>query len=165
MKNSRNSLLAVGVCILVCLTLLSAYAQDTKPNPYVGTWKLNVAKSDFGKTPASHIPKSETLVIIAGNSDDDRKFTLQGVGADGKPYQMSFDGAADDKPHPTTGDPDGGSFAFLKSGGWEVRDKSGNVVETGTSSVSDDGKTFTNKAVHKTPDGDVTTTMVYDMVK
>jgi hypothetical protein len=49
MKNSRDSLLAVGVCILVCLTLLSVYAQDTKANPYVGTWKLNVAKSDFGK--------------------------------------------------------------------------------------------------------------------
>jgi hypothetical protein len=165
MQDSRDSLLAVGVCILVCLTLLGAYAQDTKANPYVGTWKLNVAKSDFGKMLASHIPKSETLVIMAGNSEDDRKFTLRGVGADGTPFQMSFDGVADDKPYPTTGDPYGGSFAFLKSGGWEARDRSGNVVETGTSSVSDDGKTLTNKAVHKTPDGDMTTTMVYDKVK
>ena len=164
MRNSRYSLQAAVVCTLVCLTLLSAYAQDTKPSPYVGTWKLNAAKSDFGKMPAAYIPKSETLVIIAGNSDDDRKFTLRGVGGDGKPFQMSFDGAADDKPRPT-GNPDGGSFAFLKSGGWEARDKSGNVVETGTSVISDDGKMLTNKAVHKTPNGDVTTTMVYDKVK
>lgn len=133
-----------------------------RTNPYIGTWKLNVARSNFGKTPTSNIPKSEILEIIAGNSDDARKFTLRGVGADGKPFQMSFDGAADGNPHPTT---DGGSLAFLKSGGWEARDKSSNVVETGTSSISGDGKTLTNRAVHKTPNGDVTTTMVYDKVK
>jgi hypothetical protein len=140
---------------------LSAYSQTTRANPYVGTWNLNVAKSAFGKTPALYIPKSETLVILAGNSDDDRKFTLRGIGANGKPFQMSFDGAADDEPHPTPG---GGSLAYLKSGGWVVRDKNDSVVETGTSSISDDGKTLTNSAVHKTPGGDVNTTLIYDKV-
>jgi hypothetical protein len=163
MKNSPCSLLAVGVCAMVLLPLLSTLAQDKKASPYVGTWELNVAKSDFGKTPPSHIPKSETLVIMPTTSDTDRKFTMRGVGPDGKPFEMSFDGATDGKFHPT-GD-NGASFAFLQDGSWAVKDQSGNVVETGSTTVSDDGKTLTSKIVRRTPDGEITSTAVYDRVK
>jgi hypothetical protein len=164
MKNSRYSLLAVSVSILVCLTLLSAYAQDTRTNPYIGTWKLNVAKSDFGKLPASQIPKSETLVILPTDSETGRKFTVNGVGGDGKPFEMSFDGATDGKPHPSSSN-DGSSIAFLTDGSWEMKDKSGSVVETGSATISDDGKVFTSTTVHKTPNGQITTTAVFDKVK
>jgi hypothetical protein len=157
----KNCVVQASPCASDPGSTLSAYSQTTRANPYVGTWNLNVAKSEFGRTPALYIPKSETLVILAGNSDYDRKFTLRGIGANGKPFQMSFDGAADDKPHPTPG---GGSLAYLRSGGWVVRDKNGSVVETGTSSISDDGKTLANTAVHKTPGGDVNTTLIYDKV-
>ena len=77
--------------------------------------------------------------------------------------QMSLDGATDGKFH-ATGD-NGASFVFLSDGSWQVKDSSGNVVETGTGMVSEDGKTFTSKAIHKTPDGEITTTSVYDKVK
>jgi hypothetical protein len=164
MKKNQYSLALGGLCLSVCLTLLSAYAQDSKTNPYVGTWELNVAKSDFGTLPASHIPKSETLVIMPTASDTDRKFTLHGVGGDGKPFEMSFDGATDGQSH-STGGPEGGSMAFMKDGSLEMKDKNGIVLETSTSSISDDGKIFTVKTVHKTADGQMTTTEVYDKVQ
>ena len=41
----RRALCLVGLMILTAITAGSLSAQD---NPFVGTWKLNVAKSNFG---------------------------------------------------------------------------------------------------------------------
>jgi hypothetical protein len=105
-------------------------------------------------------PKSETLVIISSTPTSE-KWTQERVDADGKSAKMSYDGAVDDKFYPIAGDPDESTFAFMKDGSWAVKDKSGKVVETGTGSVSADGKTLTLHVVRHTPDGDVTTSSVY----
>jgi hypothetical protein len=84
------------------------------------------------------------------------------VDATGKATHTSYDGAADDQHYPIKGDPEAMTFAFLKNGGWEIKDKTGKVVETGTADVSEDGKTLTLHVIRHTPDGDVTTTSVYD---
>ena len=158
MRYSRHfAIMAIAVCMVAGIAQL-AYAQNTNSGPaFVGKWNLDTAKSDFGKMAP---PKSETLVIIS-STPTSQKWTQDLVDADGKQAKMSYDGAVDDKFYPIVGDPDENTFAFMKDGSWAVKDKSGKVVETGTGSVSADGKTLTLHVVRHTPDGDVTTSSVY----
>jgi hypothetical protein len=83
------------------------------------------------------------------------------VNADGKTDKMAYKGAVDDTFYPIAGDPDGSTFAFMKDGSWAVKDKAGKVIETGTASVSADHNTLTLHVVRHTPDGDVTSSSVY----
>jgi hypothetical protein len=158
MRYSRHfAIMAIAVCMVAGVAQL-AYARNTNWGPaFVGTWNLDTAKSDFGKMAP---PKSETLVIISSTQTSE-KWTQDLVDADGKEAKMSYDGAVDDKFYPIVGDPDENTFAFMRDGSWAVKDKSGKVVETGTASVSADGKTLTLHVVRHTADGDLTTTSVY----
>lgn len=83
---------------LAVLTLASGgmlRAQGT--DPYLGTWKLNVAKSKFnGVTP----PKSETRTVEAQGSAI--KVTFDGVAADGSRISYSLTTNQDGKPVPIT---------------------------------------------------------------
>ena len=64
-------------------------AQD---NPFVGTWKLNTAKSKYEPGPA---PKSQTRTIVA--EGDGAMYRFEGVGADGNPVAYSFTSNYDGK--------------------------------------------------------------------
>ena len=136
-------LTAVAVCPLL--------AED---NPFLGTWKLDVAKSKFDPGPA---PKNQTRTIVQqGNGV---KYSFEGVGADGKPFAFSFvtyyDGT--EAAVTGTGTPGGADAINLKrvnphkiegtlsKGGKEV----GKVV----AEVSKDGKVATVKGKGKTADG------------
>ncbi len=158
MRYSRYvAILAIAVCMVAGIAQ-RAYAQNMNSGPaFVGTWNLDTAKSDFGKMVP---PKSETLVIISSTPTSE-KWTQERMDEDGKSQKTSYDGAVDDKFYPIAGDPEGSTFAFMKDGSWAVKDKSGKVIETGTASVSADGKTLTLHVMRHTPDGDVTTSSVY----
>ena len=55
--------LAVGIAFTaVCAVALSVSSTAQAPDPFVGTWKLDVAKSTYKPGPA---PKSLTVVIEA----------------------------------------------------------------------------------------------------
>jgi hypothetical protein len=56
-------------------------AQTNHSNGFIGTWKLNVAKSQF--RPGTG-PKSQTVTAIPGG-----RTTMKGSDANGKPYQVS----------------------------------------------------------------------------
>ena len=158
MKNRRWMLaVAVGIGMLAAGSLNGLAQTGNTGKALEGTWKLDNSKSDFGKLAA---PKSETIWILSAKANSEKwKLTL--VDADGKTVTESYSGAADDKFYAMPGDPEGATFAFTKSGGWQIKDKAGKIVETGTPVVSDGGKTLTLKAVRHLPDGDVTTTQVY----
>lgn len=85
--------------VVVYITLVNiATATDCKAarNTLVGTWKLNLAKSSWGKIPA---PKEDTLVV----TEDDAKglkWTASSVSADGESFSYSFEGAADGREYP-----------------------------------------------------------------
>lgn len=115
----------------------SLFAAD----PFIGTWKLDIAKSKLD--PA---PKEETAVIeVAG---DQATVTFRGTAADGSPISMKYTA-------PETGGPaqflEGGSsvysvvFAKRKADS-RIADstttKDGKVVSTSHNVVSADGKSF-----------------------
>jgi len=52
------------LCLLsfVVITALAAGPLIAQTNPFIGTWKLNVAKSKFEPGPA---PKSQTRTVVA----------------------------------------------------------------------------------------------------
>ena len=63
---------------------LAVFAQDKQTaqnDPFLGTWKLNVAKSKFSPGPAA---KSETVTIAQG------KVSVEEVMADGKTQSWSY---------------------------------------------------------------------------
>jgi hypothetical protein len=88
----RRSVFALVVVTLWCAT--ACFAQDSKSNGWVGTWKLDTAQSKLQQA-----PQQETLQVDAGTKDN-IKWSLNGTAADGTTYSESFDGKADGKSYP-----------------------------------------------------------------
>jgi len=121
---------------------LRAQAQD----PWVGTWKLNVAKSKYSPGPA---PKSN-IIRIEPASGGAFKHTFDGVNAEGKPTHSERTGRFDGKPVPvenvtppsqtkTTN-----SFKTVDGKSFDVTSSlSGKTTTTTRVVLSADGKTMT----------------------
>jgi hypothetical protein len=150
MGNKISRILVAGLCLL---TLAVVDASAASGRSAVGTWKLNVAQSSYGKTPA---PKVE-LLVVAVDKPDALQWKLTGASADGKTYFSSYDGAVDSKFHPMVSSEAGGTVAYTRTpdGGvkWIVKDKNGNVIETGASQLSPNGDTLTLKGAVQGPNG------------
>jgi hypothetical protein len=114
----------------------------TESNPWIGTWKLNLAKSTYrtGLSPANRTTTYEMVqgrmrkasVIVSAEGTETRVVT--------GPY--AFDG----KPCPVTGakDYDASSYKRINDLTYEAtRTKAGKVVQTVTNVISADGKTRT----------------------
>jgi hypothetical protein len=146
------------------LTTVAVRPLLAEDNPFVGTWKLNTAKSKFEGAPA---PKSQTRTITAeGNSV---KYSFEGVAADGTPFAFSFVTNYDGKDCPVTGTgtPAGADSISLKRVNTHkiegVLKKGGKEVGRVTSEVSKDGKVATVKGEGKGADDKVySTDTVYD---
>jgi len=134
----------VGILIagLIVSTGLLAQAQD----PWVGTWKLNVAKSKFSPGPA---PKSNTLKIepVAGGT---LKHTFDGVNAQGETTHSErigkFDGVEIpvQNARPATTDKTTSAFRRLDDHSFEVVGRvNGKMTTTNRVVISADGKTMT----------------------
>ncbi|HEX3821942.1 MAG TPA: hypothetical protein VHW45_16545 [Candidatus Sulfotelmatobacter sp.] len=148
---------SILLAILVCLAAVSfGFAQ----NPYMGTWKLNEAKSKL----AAGMMKNTTVVYAA--TGDNVKITTDGTAGDGSPLQTEWTGMFDGKDHPLTGDPSADTRAYTKVDDHHLsleNKKAGKVTTSGKIVISADGKSRTltlsgmNAAGKK-----VTSTAVYD---
>ena len=87
----RNYIATLGTAAAIWLIATLALSQST--DPWIGTWKLNVAKSTFspGPPPGSNTVKIE---VVAGGG---QKQTFDGINAQGRPFHSErvtkFDGA------------------------------------------------------------------------
>jgi hypothetical protein len=133
-------------------------------NPFVGTWKLNVAKSKFEPGPA---PKSMTRIVVADG--DGAKYSFEGVGADGTATSYSFAVKYDGKDYPITGSgaPGGADSISIKRVGLNkaesILKKNGKEVGKSVAEISKDGTVSTIKSRGKAPDGkDFSFDSVYD---
>jgi hypothetical protein len=71
---------------VVALSLVASDVLLAQSNPFIGTWKLNPAKS---KLTSGVLPKEETVTIqMVGGQD---QVTLNGTAADGSPISMKFE--------------------------------------------------------------------------
>ena len=166
MKKALCVLLVLAGVAMVGLAQTGAIHQ-AKPD-FTGTWKLNVAKSDFGEAPQ---PVSETDVLT--QTGDMLKVSIASESERGKRnyvYSVKLDGT--DTPFPSDAFPAGSPFKILSSKAeWQgaslvitqtttFQDAKGTLKATYT--LSADGKVLT-KATHISMEmGDFDTKSVFD---
>src|ERR671925_377421 len=86
------------IAVVLALAGSAALMLAQAPDPFVGTWKLNLAKSKYTGAAA---PKSDTLTFEAqGNG---LRLTREGIAADGSRIAYSFATSLDGKPVPVSG--------------------------------------------------------------
>jgi hypothetical protein len=150
----KATILTLAFCFLgagVC------FAAD---DAFIGTWKLNEAKSKL----SAGGPKNTTVVYEAAG--DNVKITTDGTGGDGKPAHSQWTGKFDGKDYPVTGDPttDTRSYKKVDDRTLAFTNKKGDKVTiSGRIVVSADGKSRT-VTLHGTDSNDkkFTSTSVYD---
>jgi hypothetical protein len=89
------------ILVLVSILALSLVASKTllsQDNPFLGTWKLSVAKSKFT---GSEPPKRETRTEGAQGSGE--TVTYEGIAADSSPISWSYTSNLDGKDAPISG--------------------------------------------------------------
>lgn len=135
-----------AAAVLVGFASTLVLAQS--PDPLVGTWKLNVAKS---KAPF----KSGTSTIESVG--EGIRFTVDLEGNDGTKHHWEFTGNFDGKDVPVTGSsPYGDTTSITRVNARTIRIVSksrGKVTTTHTITVSADGKTRTSSAKGMDKDG------------
>ena len=142
------------------LILLAFASASMAADPFVGTWKLNSAKSKY-KTGAP--PKEQTLTFAEAGGGLD--VTVKGASSDGKPISMHFtlpaasgSGKVIESPY---------EAVSAKVSNPNLRDtifsKGGKAVYTAKAKLSADGKTMTVAVKGNNPAGQtVNGTNVYE---
>jgi len=129
---------------VVVLAALASGVLLAQSNPFIGTWKLNLAKSKYSPGPA---PQSATQTYEARG--DGVKASIEGTAADGSHYAWGYSANYDgqDNPLSGTGMPNGADTIALKridpNTIKATFKKAGKVVMAGREVVSKDGKAKT----------------------
>jgi hypothetical protein len=148
----------IGTLALACT--LFGQSRD----PWIGTWKLNLAESKYnpGPPPRSTITKIEPW-------DGGLKYTVDTVSADGEQRHVEWSAKFDGKDNPVTGNPDIGTNAVKRINSHSYRvvaKKDGKVITTTTNVISRDGMkrtaTATAKMAQLTQGQNVTNVAVFD---
>jgi hypothetical protein len=128
----------IVVALVVCLA--GAAICIAADSPFMGTWKLNEAKSKFD--PGA--PKNSTVVYAAAG--ESVKITVDGVDGSGKPSHNEWTGKFDGKDYAVTGDSTADMRAYTKVNEHTLtfaNKKGGKTTISGRITVSADGKTRT----------------------
>ena len=153
----RKHLLVITVTIIFVLALATvALAAD----PYVGTWKMNAAKSKFNPGPPF---KNDTLRFTA--QDNGIKLMEDFVEADGKTYHVELAAKYDGKDYPVAGDPVIDTVAMKKADANTfdgVLKKAGKEMFRFQEVFSKDGKTLILTEKGKNSQGQINNTKVFD---
>jgi hypothetical protein len=127
----------IGLALVLCAFASFARAAD---DPFMGTWKLNEAKSKF----APGAPKNNTVVYeMAG---DKVKVTVDGTDGEGKTAHNTWSGKFDGKDYAVDGDASSDMRSYKKTNDRTLAmtvKKDGKVTSTGSVAVSADGKSRT----------------------
>ena len=132
----KKRAILLGVAAVLAMGVVCFAADDM----YVGTWKLNEAKS---KLPAGATKNNTVIYEAAGDSV---KVTVDGVTADGKAVHDEWTGKFDGKDYPLTGDPTADSRSYKKIDDHTMalaNKKDGKVVASGRIVISADSKSRT----------------------
>ena len=154
----------VGVLLLAPALALSFPVAAQAQDAWVGTWKLNLAKSKYD--PANLTPKSQTIrqEAVAGGG---MKAAVETVDAQGKSLHQDVMTMFDGKSVDIKGAPDANTTRVYKridSRTYDyVQSVSGKTTVTSRTVVSADGKTRTSTTTGKNTEGQtVHNVAVYD---
>jgi hypothetical protein len=109
--------------------------------PFMGTWKLDEAKS---KLPAGST--KNVTVVYTPMADNMVMVTTDGVDKDGKPTHTEWTGKFDGKAYPVTGSNAFDTWTYTAAGHHTLHlvvSKGGKTVASGTVAVAADGKSRT----------------------
>ena len=137
----RRTFRLMPALLVVTLAIAASSITAQTPDPLIGTWKLNVAKSTASPGPAS---KSSTAVFAAAGTG--LKVTIDGVTGTGDKVHQEYTAQYDGKDVPMTGSPDGDMIAMSRTSARVTTSTyklKGKVTLTNTRTVSADGKTLT----------------------
>ena len=126
--------------VLMLVTCVVGWTMCFAADAYMGTWKLNEAKSKI----TAGTPKNTNVVYEA--TGDNVRITSDGVSGDGNPTHIEWTGKFDGKDYPVTGDPTSDMRSYKKVDDHTLEmtvKKAGKVTTTGRIVVSADGKTRT----------------------
>jgi hypothetical protein len=125
---------------ILLLAVFGFVASLWAADPFLGTWKMNPAKSRY----SSPLWKSYTIKIEA--QDNGEKAVQDFVDADGKATHRSWAAKYDGKDYPVTA-PDADAISLKKPNANTIEyvvKKNGKEAWSGRAVVSMDGKTFTD---------------------
>ncbi|HMD09907.1 MAG TPA: hypothetical protein VKH63_20405 [Candidatus Acidoferrum sp.] len=153
---SRKSFVYAGAILLFAVGMVYAAGNGA----FLGTWKLNEAKSKI----AAGMPKNSTVVYTADG--DNVKVGIDGTDAKGQTFHSDWTGTFDGKDYALTGDPsnDMRSYKVVNDHTLLVISKKGGKETFSTRIVvSADGKTRTVTVSGTDASGAKTTsTQIYD---
>jgi len=135
----RKNLLRIS--LVTCCAIVLASSVALAAESWLGTWKLNTAKSKYSPGPA---PKSLTLTWEA--TADGIKHAAEGVNGEGEPMHSGYVPKYDSTDVPYTGNPDAdmSSAKKIDDNSYEnVWKKDGKTTITAKVVVSKNGKTMT----------------------
>jgi hypothetical protein len=146
--------------MVLAVCLVGAAIAVAADDPFLGTWKLNEAKSKL----SPNAPKNTTVVYQAAG--DAVKITTDGTDAQGKPIHSEWTGKFDGKDYPVSNDPAADARAYQKVDDHTLafdNKKDGKATLSGRITVSADGKSRTVMLSGTGPDGKkFISTAVYD---
>jgi hypothetical protein len=148
---------------LLAVVLATALPQPglAQSNPWLGMWKLNLAKSTYAPGQA---PKSQTYNFQGAGANLTN--TIEGVTAAGNSTKQVAMHIYDGQPHPVTGSPDVDSRSYTRVDANTVVSasmKSGKLVQVATIVLSQDGRTLTTTVKGMNASGEqVSTIAVHD---
>ncbi len=134
--------------IAVALFIVLGGTALAQSDPYVGTWKQNLAKSKYD--PASLTVKTGTIVKreVAGSG---YKVTTDGTSPQGSATHTEYTAATvDGKDYPLKGSADFDSISLRRIDAntiIDIRKKGGTIVRFSRNIVSKDGKMYTSDQV------------------
>jgi len=150
---ARATVLTLALCFVGVALCIAA-------DGFMGTWKLNEAKSKIGSGAA----KNSTVVYEAAG--DSVKITIDGTDSEGKPLHSEWTGKFDGNDYPVTGDPSVDMRSIKKVDDHTLtatQKKDGKVTTTARIVLSADGKTRTVTASGTDAKGNkISSTAVYD---
>lgn len=137
--NKLLKALLIGAVIAAGLGFVATAADA--PDPVVGTWKLDTARSKFTPGPG---PKSQTRTYV--ETAQGTAMTFTGVAANGSSMSGQSTFKYDGKDYKITGSPDYDTMSLKRLNGSTVRvdlKKGGKVVGTTVRTISGRGKVLT----------------------
>jgi hypothetical protein len=132
--------LACSLLLLVAFLVLSFPAVGhAQPDPAIGNWKLNLAKSKFA---AGTAPTNLRVTIEAAGQGV--KVTSTTLRANGKTIVVHYTAYLDGKDYPVDGSPDYDTVSLKRKGTTVegTRKKDGKVVQNYQRVISEDRKTM-----------------------
>lgn len=142
-----------AVVTLVAVSGMVAWAAQTAKDPWIGTWKMDLAKSTFEPGPAPTSPGTVTIEP----SGSSMKTTIHGSDPQGTPMHTETVWTFDGKDYPVKGAPAPDTTAAYKridDRTFEVTSKAGGKpMMTTRITISADGKTLTARQTGQNPQG------------